>query len=134
MVLDPKSGGSHNDYGTISLEGEGVEGPSLGAESKATTTSSEGGGVTGGTEGPKLVMTQSDVYQRQPLLTEGWVSEGQRKREPEFSEDDEDKLDGLRRNPVNGTVRIEVPTPLREEPRFPQEKIKTFIGKLILKE
>lgn len=48
----------------------------------------------------------------------------------DYEEDDEDKLDGLKRNTINsnGVVRIEVPSPLREEPRFPKEKIKTFIG------
>lgn len=131
MVLDPKSGGSHNDYGSISAEGEGAGGPSV--EAGAITGDSGGGG--GGGEGDTTkAMTQSDLYQRQPLLpdTGGWASAGHPM--PGYCEDDDDKLDGLKRNAINsnGVVRIEVPSPLREELRFPKEKMKTFIGQFLL--
>lgn len=54
-------------------------------------------------------------------------------RPPDY-EDDEDKIDGLKRNVINsnGVVRIDLPSPLREEPRFPKEKLKTFVGELKL--
>ena len=45
--------------------------------------------------------------------------------------DEDDKTDGLaihRGGVPNGVVKIDVPAPLREEPRFPKEKWKTFIG------
>jgi shingomyelin synthase len=45
--------------------------------------------------------------------------------------DEDEKTDGLaihRGGVPNGVVKIDVPAPLREEPRFPKEKWKTFIG------
>lgn len=108
MVLDPKSGGNHNDYGSISGEGEG-EGEGSVPVGAPAPAAGVGGGPT---------MTQSDLYQRQPLLT------------CDMAPDD----DGLKRNTINsnGVVRIEVPSLQREEPRFPKEKMKTFIAFLIL--
>ncbi|XP_046668045.1 phosphatidylcholine:ceramide cholinephosphotransferase 1-like isoform X3 [Homalodisca vitripennis] len=120
MVLDPKSGGSHNDYGSISAEGEATGGPSAGAAPVSVS------GPAG------AAMTQSDLYQRQPLLpdTGGWVTGATLAQPPDYDEDDEDKMDGLKRNTINsnGVVRIEVPSPLRDEPRYPKEKMKTFIA------
>lgn len=113
MVLDPKSGGSHNDYGSFSGEGEGE------GEGSAPVTAAAAGVVTGGGGGP--VMAQSDLYQRQPLLTS----------DTPCQDDEDDKMDGLKRNTINsnGVVRIDVVPPLqREEPRYPKEKMKTFIG------
>jgi shingomyelin synthase len=45
--------------------------------------------------------------------------------------DEEDKTDGLsihRGGVPNGVVKIDIPAPLRDEPRFPKEKWKTLIG------
>jgi shingomyelin synthase len=45
--------------------------------------------------------------------------------------DEDDRSDGLaihRGSVPNGVVKIDVPAPLLEEPRFPKEKWKTFIG------
>jgi len=45
--------------------------------------------------------------------------------------DEDDKTDGLgihRGSVPNGVIKIDVPAPLREEPRFPKEKWKTFVG------
>lgn len=62
----------------------------------------------------------------------GWANSGTLDMRPPDYEDDEDKIDGLKRNVINsnGVVRIDLPSPLREEPRFPKEKLKTFIGEL----
>ncbi|XP_054260898.1 phosphatidylcholine:ceramide cholinephosphotransferase 2-like isoform X2 [Macrosteles quadrilineatus] len=120
MVLDPKSGGSHNDYGSFSGEGEG-EGE--GSAPVTAAAAAAAGVVTGGGGGP--VMAQSDLYQRQPLLTS----------DTPCQDDEDDKMDGLKRNTINsnGVVRIDVVPPLqREEPRYPKEKMKTFIAILVL--
>ncbi|XP_075216755.1 phosphatidylcholine:ceramide cholinephosphotransferase 2-like isoform X2 [Lycorma delicatula] len=139
MVLDPKTGGSHNDYGSISCESCPGTGAGTGEVEGAA-------GPAGSGAGPG--MTQNDLYQRQPLLpVESWASKngaggtggggaiGQATHilTTEFSEDDDDKSDGLKRNVINanGVVRIEMPTPHREEPRFPKEQFKTFIAFLI---
>jgi shingomyelin synthase len=45
--------------------------------------------------------------------------------------DEDDKTDGLgshHGSVPNGVIKIDVPAPLREEPRFPKEKWKTFVG------
>lgn len=128
MVLDPKSGGSHNDYGSIS-----------GEKDVAGAEANSGSGTSGVTS---VAMTQSDLYQRQPLLpseTSTWATKNGGSTGPhhhsaimvDHSEDNDDDMDGLKRNAINsnGVVRIEVPSPLREEPRFPKEKFKTLIGK-----
>lgn len=133
MVLDPKSGGSHNDYGSISGEQEREAGC---GGSELNTNNGSGTGTSGGTS---VAMTQSDLYQRQPLLpadTSTWASKngGSMAVTTDLSEDDDDKMNGLERNTINsnGIVRIEVPSPLREEIKFPKEKLKTFIAFLIL--
>lgn len=78
----------------------------------------------------------------QPLLppsvkTDSWVGSGKSSvlHSPSSEYYDvEDKADGLtiHRNgglgSSNGIVKIDIPAPLREEPRFPKEKWKTFIG------
>ncbi|XP_039276655.1 phosphatidylcholine:ceramide cholinephosphotransferase 2-like isoform X2 [Nilaparvata lugens] len=144
MVLDPKTtGGSHNDYGSISCcEGAGGGGVGVGL---VETGAVEGGGnslpPSGGGD-----MTQNDLYQRQPLLpldswaaknggvSGGGVGAGQGEGGGGgggYSEEEEDeKSDGLKRG-VNGVVRIDLPTPMRDEPRFPKEQFKTFVAFLI---
>lgn len=142
MVLDPKTGGSHNDYGSIT---EGCP------ESGAGTGEGEGAAGPAGS-GAAPGMTQNDLYQRQPLLpVESWASkngggtgggggggvgngggaaQSTHILAADFSEDDDDKSDGLKRNIINanGVVRIDMPMPLREEPRFPKEQFKTCVG------
>lgn len=134
MVLDPKSGGSHNDYGSISGEREREHEAGCGG-SELNTNNGSGTGTSGGSS---VAMTQSDLYQRQPLLpadTSAWASKngGSMAVTTDLSEDDDDKMNGLERNTINsnGVVRIEVPSPLREEIKFPKEKLKTFIGIVI---
>ncbi|CAH1407459.1 unnamed protein product [Nezara viridula] len=109
MVLEGKSGGSHNDYGSI-----GGAGPVESSTSAA--------------------MTHSDLYQRQPLLAANGVC-------PQattnfYRDDDEEKDDDdLKRIEIvnaNGAIRIEMPGPHREEPRYPKEKWKTFVAFLFL--
>uniref|UniRef100_A0A1B6E5A4 Sphingomyelin synthase-like domain-containing protein n=1 Tax=Clastoptera arizonana TaxID=38151 RepID=A0A1B6E5A4_9HEMI len=129
MVLDPKSGGTHNDYGSIAGDKDVA-----GAEATSGTSG-----------GPPVAMTQSDLYQRQPLLpseTVTWATKNGGSAGTHhnssimvtLSEDNDDDTDGLKRNAINsnGIVRIEVPSPLREEPRFPKEKFKTFLAFVIL--
>lgn len=74
----------------------------------------------------------------QPLLPPGtkgnaWTSSsaGSILSPPIEYYDEDDKSDGLaihRGSVPNGVVKIDVPAPLREEPRFPKEKWKAFIG------
>ncbi|XP_014254488.1 phosphatidylcholine:ceramide cholinephosphotransferase 2-like isoform X2 [Cimex lectularius] len=121
MVLDAKTGVGHNDYGSIG----GV-----------------GGGEVSTSDGGK--MTQSDLYQRQPLLPQepwptkngGTVLGPVTTAETDFFEDDDDRIDGLKRNVINGggsvtAIDIDLPHPLRDE-KFPKEKWKTFIAFIIL--
>uniref|UniRef100_A0A0K8SX40 Sphingomyelin synthase-like domain-containing protein n=2 Tax=Lygus hesperus TaxID=30085 RepID=A0A0K8SX40_LYGHE len=121
MVLDAKSGVSHNDYGSIG--GSGV------------------GEVSSTVQGER--MTQNDLYQRQPLLPqEPWPNKnngtsqgpGATATTDFYEEDDEDRDDGLKRNVINGgggVIVIDMPRPLRDD-RFPKEKWKTFIAFLVL--
>jgi shingomyelin synthase len=79
-----------------------------------------------------------DVSAVQPLLpptTKGnaWTSNstGNIISPPIEYYDEDDKTDGLaihRGGVPNGVIKIDIPAPLREEPRFPKEKWKTFIG------
>jgi len=130
MVLDPKATSLHNDYGSFDRPlgaGEGHERD-----------------VEAAVDGSSSGMTQSsDVYQRQPLLPGAPLSKSKDKWSSgvasgsDYYEDDEDEksIEGLGRHPgiPNGSgsdiVKIDIPAPLREEPRFPKEKWKTFLGK-----
>lgn len=79
-----------------------------------------------------------DISVVQPLLppsTKGnaWTnnSTGSTLSPPMEYYDEDDKTDGLaihRGGVPNGVIKIDIPAPLREEPRFPKEKWKTFIG------
>ncbi|KAG8233362.1 hypothetical protein J437_LFUL005823 [Ladona fulva] len=139
--------GSPTSTGTSANEGNG---PPEEAEEEL---------IAGGA-GIALPMTQ-DVYQRQPLLGgapkgvhhhhvhhHGWeLGEGPLEQEY-FQQKDADALSnvgssvsgagggGIGGGPgvcsANGVVRIDVPAPLREEPRFPKEKWKTFVALLFL--
>lgn len=126
MVLDPKATSLHSDYGSFDRPLSGGEGH----DERDVEAAVDGSGSS--------MAQSSDVYQRQPLLPgaptkskDKWsgVASGS-----DYYEDDEDeKIDSLGRHPGlpngSGVVKLDIPAPLREEPRFPREKWKTFLGK-----
>lgn len=68
-----------------------------------------------------------DVYQRQPLLQE----------KDSYTKDYEERMykencNSYYNGSSNGIVKIPMPTPHREEPRFPKEKMKTFLAFVFL--
>lgn len=75
-----------------------------------------------------------DLYQRQPLLPQNTKSEkwnhGNHSPAVEFY-DEEEEDDIQKTDERNGHIRIDLPPPIRDEPRFPQEKCKTLLGELI---
>lgn len=100
MVLDPRK----VDYGTLSLTV-----PSTTGEMKS----------------------QETMYQRQPLLP----NQGSFALTIDDSDEDADGLQNMQLQPparhLNGrVVNIKLPPPLKEEPRFPKEIFKTFLGNL----
>lgn len=68
-----------------------------------------------------------DLYQRQPLLPN--TNKNDKKTKEYFVDEDEENI-LHKSNSSNGHTRIEMPlpAPVREEPRYPQEKCKTLIG------
>lgn len=127
MVLDPKVTSLHSDYGSFDRPLGAGEGHERDVEAA----------VDGSSNG---MAQSSDVYQRQPLLpgapTKGkdkWA--GVASGSDYYVDDEDEKIDGLGRHPGipngsgNGVVKLDIPAPLREEPRFPKEKWKTFLGK-----
>nr|CAD7262445.1 unnamed protein product [Timema shepardi] len=135
MVLDSK-GGNHSDYGsfhtasdhhTVDIKGvphQSSDDPTLHSDTDSVRLTTD--------------MTQSDLYQRQPLLppsakTDSWKSSNGLHSPTSEYYDSDDKTDGHRNGTaINGVIKIDVPAPLREEPRFPKEKWKTFIAFIIL--
>lgn len=140
MVLEPTYSSLHNDYGTIhaapgrqypvqrSFVSDEVEGECDGGSAFAPR---EDGGCGS--------MTQGDLYQRQPLLPtptkasaaahqDTWRDPGEY-----YDHDDDDSINGLHTASVtcNGIVKITVPPPVREEPKFPKEKWKTLLGEFV---
>ncbi|KAK9507079.1 hypothetical protein O3M35_008898 [Rhynocoris fuscipes] len=126
MVLDAKSGVGHNDYGSIGVAGGGE-------------VSCRAGAGVDGTPAP-VVMTQNDLYQRQPLLPP-WPADKEEGADGgqtvtslycDEEEEDDDDREG-KRSLANGgpVVAIDMPRPVRDE-KFPKEKWKTFIAFLIL--
>lgn len=130
MVLDPKATSLHNDYGSFDRPLGAGEGHEKDVEAA----------VDGNNSG---MAQSSDVYQRQPLLPGAPLSKSKDKWSSgvasgsDYYEDDEDEksIESLGRHPgiSNGSgsdiVKIDIPAPLHEEPRFPKEKWKTFLGK-----
>lgn len=127
--MDPKATSLHNDYGSFDRPLGGGEGHERDIEAA----------VDGSSSG---MAQSSDVYQRQPLLPGTPLSKSKDKWSgvasgSDYYEDDEDEkgIEGLGRHPGipngsgSGIVKIDMPAPLREEPRFPKEKWKTFLGK-----
>ncbi|XP_046392399.1 phosphatidylcholine:ceramide cholinephosphotransferase 2-like isoform X2 [Ischnura elegans] len=149
----PVSSTSSGGVGVTDEDGRPMVGHHVVAEEVDEELITGGGGIV-------HPMTQ-DVYQRQPLLGgppkgvngeyhhhhlhHGWeVSEGP-SEQVYYQQKDSDTLGGgglvgagvggIGGGPggsANGVVRIDVPAPLREEPRFPKEKWKTFIAFLFL--
>lgn len=126
MVLDPKVTSLHSDYGSFDRPLGGGEGHERDVEAA----------VDGSSSG---MAQSSDIYQRQPLLPgaptkskDKWS--GVASGSDYYEDDEEEKIDGLGRHPGitngpgSGVIKIDIPAPLREEPRFPKEKWKTFIG------
>ena len=132
MVLEPKFA----DYGAINSTGDAqqhntshaflsphsiISLPPLQDDEQSPTTSK-------GT-----AMTQGDLYQRQPLLpsngkSDRWV-QGNR---PESHQEYYTAEDELENQEANGVIKINMPPPIREEPRYPQERWKTLIAGVIL--
>lgn len=69
-----------------------------------------------------------DLYQRQPLLPAAAKADDWSQND-EYLEAPEDELLRKHDDNSNGIVKINMPAPVREEPKFPQEKWKTVIGK-----
>lgn len=127
MVLDPKVTSLHSDYGSFDRPLGAGEGHERDVEAA----------VDGSSNG---MAQSSDVYQRQPLLP-GAPTKGKDKwsgvasGSDYYVDDEDEKIDSLGRHPGipngsgNGVVKLDIPAPLREEPRFPKEKWKTFLGK-----
>ncbi|KAK5640119.1 hypothetical protein RI129_010930 [Pyrocoelia pectoralis] len=80
--------------------------------------------------------SEGDLYQRQPLLPtppkgDRW-SQGPESRQQYYSTAEEEDDDVLQNQESNGIIKINMPPPVREEPRFPQERWKTVIAAIIL--
>lgn len=127
MVLDPKATTLHSDYGSFDKPPGGEDRHDRDIEAAVDGTS---GGMA----------QSSDVYQRQPLLPcapskskEKWGGVG---TSGDYYEDSGDHLDsighirhsGIPNGSGSGIIKIDIPAPHREEPRFPKEKWKTFLG------
>ncbi|XP_076656199.1 phosphatidylcholine:ceramide cholinephosphotransferase 2 isoform X3 [Halictus rubicundus] len=129
MIVDPKVTSLHNDYGSFDRPLGAGEGHERDVEAA----------VDGSSNG---MAQSSDVYQRQPLLP-GAPAKGKDKwsgvaSSSDYYVDEDEKIDGLGRHPGlpngsgNGIVKLDIPAPLREEPRFPKEKWKTFLAFLFM--
>lgn len=129
MILDPKTTSLHSDYGSFDKPSGGTEG----RESNADTV----------VDGSHTGMAQSsDVYQRQPLLPS--TSSKSKDKWGALSSNsgyyNDDKIvelnhEGLPNCPnvsSSGVVKLNIPAPLREEPRYPKEKWKTFLAFLFM--
>lgn len=64
---------------------------------------------------------QENIYQRQPLLP-------QQNSLALTIEDSDDETDGLRGQSNGRIINIKLPPPHKDEPRFPKEIFKTFLG------
>ncbi|XP_057667125.1 phosphatidylcholine:ceramide cholinephosphotransferase 2-like isoform X2 [Diorhabda carinulata] len=82
-------------------------------------------------------MTQGDLYQRQPLLPntnkgDKW-GHGAHSTSGTGYYDEEEEEDIIQKsNDRNGHISIDLPAPVREEPRFPQERCKTLLAAVIM--
>lgn len=137
MVLEPKFA----DYGTINSTGDAQPQHNtahafLSPESIASLPPLEDEESPNTSKG--TAMTQGDLYQRQPLLPtppkgDRW-SQGNRPESLQqyYSTAEEEDDDVVQNQESNGIIKINMPAPIREEPRFPQERWKTVIAAIIL--
>lgn len=80
-----------------------------------------------------LLILLGDLYQRQPLLpSENKVEKWGHGSHTSIRYDDEEEEEIHKSGSVNGVIKINMPPPVREEPRFPQERCKTFVALLVL--
>ncbi|XP_034948835.1 phosphatidylcholine:ceramide cholinephosphotransferase 2-like isoform X2 [Chelonus insularis] len=129
MVLDHKATSLHSDYGSFDR-------PLPSGESHDRDIEAA---VDGNTSG---MAQSSDVYQRQPLLPGAPTKSKERwggvSSSGDYYEDDHDKIDSIghtRHAGIqngSGIVKLDIPPPLREEPRFPKEKWKTVLAFLFM--
>lgn len=78
------------------------------------------------------IFVSGDLYQRQPLLpapNSKWAN-SHPSTHKEYFGDDEDEIMNKSAD-SNGVIKINMPAPIREEPRFPQERWKTLIGRYL---
>ncbi|GLV42653.1 Sphingomyelin synthase related [Carabus blaptoides fortunei] len=144
MVLDPKFS-NRNDYGSIHSSEQTI--PPLTIQRNSThallnprTNLSTTAVPVDDDEVPATSkMTQGDLYQRQPLLPTPTKNEkwGNHPATKEYFDDDEDDGDDVIRNGSlhtnsNGVIKISMPAPVREEPKFPKEKWKTLIALFVM--
>lgn len=139
MVLEPKFA----DYGTINSMGDAPQQhnsthaflsphsilslPPLDDEESPNTSKGD-------------AMTKGDLYQRQPLLPtpakrDKWGHGNRPESHKQYratEEEEEDDDEEAHRNEANGIIKINMPPPIREEPRYPQERWKTVIAGVIM--
>ncbi|KAF5300990.1 hypothetical protein FQR65_LT19285 [Abscondita terminalis] len=80
--------------------------------------------------------SQGDLYQRQPLLPtppkkDKWGNSRPESHKQYRAKGDDDDDEAIRNEP-NGIIKINMPPPIREEPRFPQERWKTVIAAIVM--
>lgn len=150
MVLDPKYS-NRNDYGSIHSTEQNL--PALNSSQHNSThallsarcSNVSATEVTADEEDAPATskMTQGDLYQRQPLLptptkSEKWNHGTHPVAKEYFDEEEEEdnNIDNLRNGILgsksNGMIKISMPPPVREEPKFPKEKWKTFVALFIM--
>lgn len=144
MVLDPKFS-NRNDYGSIQSSDQ--NNAPLNSQRHSThallSPSSNLGPSEPSIEDDEVPatskMTQGDLYQRQPLLptpTKGEKWGAHPKANEYFDDVDEESDDAIRNGKLssnsNGIIKISMPPPVREEPKFPKEKWKTFVALFVM--
>ncbi|KAL3285206.1 hypothetical protein HHI36_019321 [Cryptolaemus montrouzieri] len=85
------------------------------------------------TSGTSKEMVQGDLYQRQPLLVNS--TKGDHWGSPKVTTDNDyciDDDDIQKSGASNGLIRIDMPPPSRDEPRFPQERWKTALAAIAM--
>ncbi|CAH1122861.1 unnamed protein product [Ceutorhynchus assimilis] len=130
MVLEPK----FVDYGSIhpTIDSHSHPAHHHGVGSALLPNLDDEDAIPNTSKGTK--MTQGDLYQRQPLLpnqlkTSDHWSHNSHSSSSYADEDEEDIMEkGTSRN---GDVKIDIPVS-REEPRFPQERLKTLLAFIIM--
>lgn len=138
MVLDPTYSNQH-DYGSIQSTYQNLQRTSTHAHLESRLNLSSREVPIDDEDGPiSSNMTQGDLYQRQPLLPsptkgEKW-NHAHHSSTKEYYDNDGEDGDDIIRNGIsgsNGIIKINVPPPVREEPKFPKEKWKTLLGKYV---